>query len=112
MLEQALRLSVEDRAELVARLLESLDETAPDPDPDPEHDAAWTEVIDRRLQDIREGRVEPCRPQRRHIPSTRSCGRSVAENEGERGDPESDGLDEETGAKKLQWGRPLPGRIS
>jgi putative addiction module component (TIGR02574 family) len=54
MVEQALRLSVEDRTELVARLLESLDETAPDPD----HEAAWTEVIDRRLQDLQDGRVE------------------------------------------------------
>jgi putative addiction module component (TIGR02574 family) len=55
MIEQALRLSVEDRTELVARLLESLDETAPT---DPGHEAAWTEVIDRRVQDLQEGRVE------------------------------------------------------
>lgn len=55
MIEQALRLSEEDRAELVARLLESLDAAAP---ADPGHDAAWTEVIDRRLEDIRDGRVE------------------------------------------------------
>jgi putative addiction module component (TIGR02574 family) len=53
-IEQALRLSAEDRAELVARLLESLDDAPADPG----HDAAWTEVIDRRLQDIRDGRVE------------------------------------------------------
>jgi hypothetical protein len=49
MLEQALRLSVEDGTELVARPLESLDETAPDPG----HEAAWTEVIDRRLRTSR-----------------------------------------------------------
>jgi putative addiction module component (TIGR02574 family) len=54
MLEQALRLSVEDRTELVARLLESLDEAAPDPG----HEAAWTDVIDRRVQDLQDGRVE------------------------------------------------------
>jgi putative addiction module component (TIGR02574 family) len=55
MIEQALRLSVEDRTKLVARLLESLDEAAP---ADPGHEAAWTEVIDRRVQDLQEGRVE------------------------------------------------------
>jgi putative addiction module component (TIGR02574 family) len=55
MIEQALRLSLEDRTELVARLLESLDETAP---ADPGHEAAWTEIIDRRVQDLQEGRVE------------------------------------------------------
>lgn len=49
MIEQALRLSVEDRTELVARLLESLDEAAPAA---PGHEAAWTEVIHRRLQDL------------------------------------------------------------
>jgi putative addiction module component (TIGR02574 family) len=54
-MEQALRLSAEDRAEVVARLLDSLDEDA---SVDPGHEAAWTEVIDRRLKDIREGRVE------------------------------------------------------
>jgi len=54
-IEQALRLSAEDRAELVARLLESLDDAGP---ADPAHDAAWTEVIDRRLQDLQDGRVE------------------------------------------------------
>jgi len=55
MLEQALRLSVEDRTELVARLLESLDDTGP---ADPGHMSAWTEVIDRRVQDLQDGRVE------------------------------------------------------
>jgi putative addiction module component (TIGR02574 family) len=55
MIEQALRLSVEDRTELVARLLESLDEVAP---ADPGHEAAWTEAIDRRVRDIQDGRVE------------------------------------------------------
>ena len=56
LVEQALRLSVEDRTELVARLLKSLDETT---HADPGHEAAWTEVIDRRVQDLQEGRVEP-----------------------------------------------------
>jgi putative addiction module component (TIGR02574 family) len=54
-LEQALRLSAEERTELVERLLDSLDEAAP---ADPDQEAAWTAVLDRRLQEIREGRVE------------------------------------------------------
>lgn len=54
LIEQALRLSVEDRRELVTRLLESLD----DEPTDPGHVAAWTEVIDRRLQEIADGSVE------------------------------------------------------
>lgn len=53
--DQALRLSLEDRTELVARLLESLDDVAP---ADPGHEAAWTEVIDRHLQELQDGRVE------------------------------------------------------
>lgn len=52
-IEQALRLSADERAKLIELLLDSLNETD-----DPGHDAAWVEVIDRRMQDIREGRVE------------------------------------------------------
>jgi hypothetical protein len=37
-------------------LLESIDAAAP---ADPGHKAAWTELIDRRLQDLRDGGVEP-----------------------------------------------------
>jgi putative addiction module component (TIGR02574 family) len=54
-IEQALKLSVEDRTELIERLLDSLDEAAAT---DPGREAAWTEVLVRRLQEIREGRVE------------------------------------------------------
>lgn len=54
-LEQALRLSAEERTELIERLLDRLDEAAP---ADPDHEAAWSEVLDRRLQEIREGHVE------------------------------------------------------
>lgn len=50
---EALKLSAEERTELVARLLDSLDDNA-----DPGHEAAWTEVIDRRMKDITEERVE------------------------------------------------------
>ena len=54
-IEQALQLSAEERAELGAHLLESLDDSAPS---DPGHDAAWAEVIDRRLQEALDGRVK------------------------------------------------------
>lgn len=52
-IEQALKLSGEERAKLVELLLDSLDEAD-----DAGHEAAWAEVIDRRLQDIKAGRVE------------------------------------------------------
>jgi putative addiction module component (TIGR02574 family) len=54
-IEQALKLSVKERTELIERLLDSLDEAAA---ADPGREAAWTEILDRRLQEIREGRVE------------------------------------------------------
>lgn len=52
-IEEVLKLSAEERTELVARLLDSLDDNA-----DPGHEAAWTKVIDRRMKDIAEERVE------------------------------------------------------
>ena len=52
MLEQALKLSVEERTELIERLVDSLDAAGP---ADPGHEAAWTEVLDRRLQEMRDG---------------------------------------------------------
>jgi putative addiction module component (TIGR02574 family) len=54
-IEQALKLSVEERTERIERLLDSLDEAAAT---DPGREAPWTEVLVRRLQEIREGRVE------------------------------------------------------
>jgi len=45
---------VKERAEVIARLLDTLDEDASD---DVAHHAAWTEAIDRRLADVRQGRV-------------------------------------------------------
>ncbi len=53
-IEQALKLSVEEREEIVARLNENLEQQAP---MDPDWEAAWTKEIDRRIADIREGRV-------------------------------------------------------
>lgn len=52
-IEQALRLSADERAKLIELLLDSLEEAD-----DPGHEAAWAEVIDRRMRDITEGRVE------------------------------------------------------
>ena len=54
LIEQALKLSVEEREEIVARLNENLEAQAP---MDPAWEAAWTKEIDRRIEDIREGRV-------------------------------------------------------
>jgi putative addiction module component (TIGR02574 family) len=54
--EQALRLSVRDRARLAHRLLESLDEAASE---DPaEVERAWKEEIERRVADFDAGGIE------------------------------------------------------
>ena len=53
-IDEALKLTVKERAEVIARLLDTLDEDAQD---DVTHHAAWTEAIDRRLADVRQGRV-------------------------------------------------------
>jgi hypothetical protein len=54
-IEEALKLSEQERAEVVAHLLHSFDEADTT---DPSHEAAWTEAIDRRLQDVRNRSVE------------------------------------------------------
>ena len=51
-LSQALELSVEQRAELVARLLESLDS-----EPDADVEAAWAAEIQRRMEKLRSGQA-------------------------------------------------------
>ena len=48
---EALRLPVHERARLAEELISSLDEDA-------EIEAAWAEEIQRRLEDLRQGRVE------------------------------------------------------
>jgi putative addiction module component (TIGR02574 family) len=53
LLTEALRLPTEDRGELIASLIDSL-ETESDADAD----AAWSDEIARRLREIDEGRVE------------------------------------------------------
>jgi putative addiction module component (TIGR02574 family) len=52
LLEQALRLSEAERAELAARLIESLD-----PDTDEDADPAWSAEIGQRLDDLDQGGV-------------------------------------------------------
>jgi putative addiction module component (TIGR02574 family) len=54
LLPTLLQLSSEDRGELAARLLESL-ETEVDPDAE----AAWDEEIRTRVEDVKKGRVTP-----------------------------------------------------
>ncbi|HEX4417576.1 MAG TPA: addiction module protein [Kofleriaceae bacterium] len=53
-LDEALRLPEAERAELVSHLLDSLEGSDV---VEPGHDAAWTEVIDRRVEEIRDGRA-------------------------------------------------------
>lgn len=53
-LELAARLSAVERGELAARLLEELD-----PPPDSDVEAAWSDQIRRRIDDLRSGRETP-----------------------------------------------------
>jgi putative addiction module component (TIGR02574 family) len=53
LLEQALSLPAEDRADLAASLLESLDGAA-----DPDVEAAWAEEVERRIRDVESGKVK------------------------------------------------------
>lgn len=54
-IEQAMKLSAEERAELLERLQASLEAEEP---VDPSWQAAWTAELDRRIAEIREGRVQ------------------------------------------------------
>ena len=54
LLQTLLELSSEDRGELAARLLESLEAHA-----DPDAEAAWDEEIRARVEDVKQGRVKP-----------------------------------------------------
>jgi putative addiction module component (TIGR02574 family) len=61
LLEAALRLSEEDRAELADRLFESLDPDAddgPNAAPGDLLHPAWADEIRRRVEDMKEGRVK------------------------------------------------------
>ena len=54
LLEDALRLSEKERAEMAARLIDSLD-----PEVEPEAAAAWNAEIQRRLAELDAGVVKP-----------------------------------------------------
>ncbi|MBZ0116325.1 MAG: addiction module protein [Sandaracinaceae bacterium] len=58
-LDEALQLPADERAELVARLIDSL-EDEPDDDP-PEVALAWQAEIERRVRELDEGTVETIR---------------------------------------------------
>lgn len=67
LLEKALRLSLEERAALVRRLLLSLDEP-----PESEVERLWLEEARRRLEELRDGKT-------RGIPADEVFRRAVAE---------------------------------
>ncbi len=54
LLEEALHLPENARADLAAKLLESLDDAVDD-----DNEKAWLEEIKQRLEDIQQGRVKP-----------------------------------------------------
>ena len=54
LLTEALRLSDTDRGELAAQLSQSLDDAA-----ERDVDAAWSDEIKRRLEEVRSGQVRP-----------------------------------------------------
>jgi putative addiction module component (TIGR02574 family) len=56
LLKRALALSEEERAELAGSLLESLDDAHEDPEA---VEAAWSEEIARRIEDLDSGKVKP-----------------------------------------------------
>ena len=57
LLEEALQLARQERAELAAQLLRSLDKDAFGP-PDEGYDEAWSAEIQRRLREIDEGKAK------------------------------------------------------
>ncbi len=67
LLRQALELSVEERADLAAQILESLDSSD-----DPEVQAAWQAEIERRMAQLDSGEVKPISAEefRRRLNST------------------------------------------
>jgi putative addiction module component (TIGR02574 family) len=56
LLEEALELSDESRAELAAALIESLDEPGDSAD---EVESSWSAEIERRIKDVESGAVKP-----------------------------------------------------
>ena len=76
LLQKALALSTQERGMLIDRLVESLDDQAPDKGVG----AAWDEEIKRRVDDIRSGRVNtiPGEPALRELAEEFPDGRSAA----------------------------------
>jgi putative addiction module component (TIGR02574 family) len=58
LLDQALQLGEEERGELAARLLRSLEPDDEDSLAQSEWEAAWAAEIDRRVREIRDNRVQ------------------------------------------------------
>ena len=58
LLDQALQLAEEERGELAARLLRSLEPEDGDAPTTQEWEAAWSAELDRRVREVREGRVQ------------------------------------------------------
>jgi putative addiction module component (TIGR02574 family) len=58
-LERALELSADERAELIVRLLDTIAEHSGPSTDGAAIEAAWTEEARRRLHEIKAGRVEP-----------------------------------------------------
>ena len=56
--EEALALPLQERAKLVERLLDSLENL-----PEPEAEALWLEVAERRAREIDEGKVQLVTPE-------------------------------------------------
>ena len=56
--EEALALPLQERAKLVERLLDSLENL-----PEPEAEALWLDVAERRARDIDEGKVQLVTPE-------------------------------------------------
>lgn len=56
--EEALALPLQERAKLVERLLDSLENL-----PEPEAEALWLDVAERRAREIDEGRVQLVTPE-------------------------------------------------
>jgi hypothetical protein len=60
LLDQALKLTEEERGKLASRLLQSLDRDDPDDDElsAEQWDHAWSAELDQRVREVREGTVE------------------------------------------------------
>lgn len=58
LLDQALQLGEEERGELAARLLRSLEPEDGDEPTTQEWEAAWSAELHRRVREVREGRVQ------------------------------------------------------